>query len=281
MLSVTMTSLKQILLFTEDQLTSSPEVFLVNPIQQQESDLVKKMKDTSGLRCLEQFGKFNRHGLWAKTFSALLIGMGDWYSKRCKLTWKLKGTKSNRMYFQLVPSTLPIEETEYGLLPTTKVGGKEGYETRAKRQGHEKAISHLEAFVGFHTMMLPTPSAMDSNGPKNLRKTTIQGFQKGWMKDMSLTHKAFLGLLPTPAFSDHKGASSIEALQARGRLKEKSDCLVNQFAVNGKSSQLNPQFVMEMMGFPPDWTELPFLNGERIHQSRRECSSASSGISDI
>ena len=27
-------------------------------------------------------------------------------------------------------------------------------------------------------------------------------------------------------------------------------------------SQLNPQFVLEMMGFPTDWTELPFLNGE-------------------
>jgi hypothetical protein len=28
------------------------------------------------------------------------------------------------------------------------------------------------------------------------------------------------------------------------------------------NSQLNPLFVLEMMGFPPDWTELPFLNGE-------------------
>ncbi len=30
----------------------------------------------------------------------------------------------------------------------------------------------------------------------------------------------------------------------------------------GSGFQLNPQFVGEMMGFPPDWTELPFLNGE-------------------
>jgi len=27
--------------------------------------------------------------------------------------------------------------------------------------------------------------------------------------------------------------------------------------------QLNPQFVAEMMGFPEDWTELPFLNGDK------------------
>ena len=31
---------------------------------------------------------------------------------------------------------------------------------------------------------------------------------------------------------------------------------------HGKTSQLNPQFVAEMMGFPTDWTILPFLNGE-------------------
>jgi hypothetical protein len=30
---------------------------------------------------------------------------------------------------------------------------------------------------------------------------------------------------------------------------------------DGKTSQLNPQFVEEMMGFPENWTALPFLNG--------------------
>lgn len=33
-------------------------------------------------------------------------------------------------------------------------------------------------------------------------------------------------------------------------------------SITGQTSQLSPQFVMEMMGFPPDWTLLPFLNGE-------------------
>src|SRR5690554_5868548 len=45
--------------------------------------------------------------------------------------------------------------------------------------------------------------------------------------------------------------------------KRQSDTLAHHFAtIPGKTSQLNPRFVMEMMGFPPDWTELPFLNGE-------------------
>jgi hypothetical protein len=37
----------------------------------------------------------------------------------------------------------------------------------------------------------------------------------------------------------------------------------------GKTSQLSPQFVLEMMGFPTDWTLLPFLNGE-TNQSKQE-----------
>ena len=251
---------KQIFLFTEEKSTSLQEDSHASPTQQQEKGLEKKMTATSGQKCLEQYEKFSRHGSWAKTFSALLIGMEDWSSMRCRLTWKLKGTKYKRMYFQLYPSTLPTEETGFGLLltpstidivpdekrkanriayraksgrqwtpgslteqvfhgilPTPKVGGKEGYETRAKRQGHEKGISHLEAFVQYQ-------------------------------------------MLPTPATRDYKGARSTEALEASGRTEKNS--LPDTFHQPGKTSQLNPQFVLEMMGFPPDWTELPFLNGE-------------------
>jgi hypothetical protein len=112
-----------------------------------------------------------------------------------------------------------------GILPRPKVGGQEGYETRAKRQGHEKAISHLEAFVEFHTM------------------------------------------LPTPATRDYKGARSTEALEKSGRSETNS--LPDAFHQSGLSSQLSPQFVLEMMGFPTDWTLLPFLNGE-TNQSKQE-----------
>ena len=31
----------------------------------------------------------------------------------------------------------------------------------------------------------------------------------------------------------------------------------------GAGSQLNPHFVAEMMGFPLNWTDLPFLSGEK------------------
>lgn len=45
---------------------------------------------------------------------------------------------------------------------------------------------------------------------------------------------------------------------------DRYDIFMNKMKANGfKTSQLNPLFVAEMMGFPPDWTELPFLNGEK------------------
>jgi hypothetical protein len=143
---------------------------LVNHTHPQESDSVKRMRDTSGLRCLEQFGRFNRPGLWAKTFVGLLIGTEGWYSTRCKLIWKLKATKSHRFYFQLVPSTLPTEGTEFGLLPTPLAQAREQksfdkYDQRMERlveKGHKPFTMPLDqmALRG----LLPTPTASDKNG---------------------------------------------------------------------------------------------------------------------
>jgi hypothetical protein len=56
---------------------------------QQESGKAKRMNATCGPKCLEQLEKFSHVGLWAKTFGALLIGTGEWYSTKCRLTWKL------------------------------------------------------------------------------------------------------------------------------------------------------------------------------------------------
>lgn len=48
--------------------------------------------------------------------------------------------------------------------------------------------------------------------------------------------------------------------------KRQSDTLAHHIhGINGepgKTFQLNPLFVAEMMGFPVNWTELPFQNGE-------------------
>jgi hypothetical protein len=133
----------------------------------------------SGKKCLEQFGKFKKVGLWARMFAGLLIQKGDWYSTKCSLMWKLKATKSSRFYFQLVPST----HTEF-CLPTLQ--------------------------------MLPTPQASDWKGSA--------GPSDNWKGDSDL---------------------AVQVHEICG-------------VTRGKTSQLNPLFVEEMMGFPKNWTTLPF-----------------------
>lgn len=69
-------------------------------------------------------------------------------------------------------------------------------------------------------------------------------------------------LLPTPtASSCAKGGCT------RKDPKRQNDtlaCAIHSiFGERGKSSQLNPLFVQEMMGFPYLWTELPFQCGEQ------------------
>ena len=179
------------------KLTSSPEASHVNPTLWQESDWEKTTIDTYGLKCLEQFEKLNRGGLWARTFSELLIGTGDWYSTRCKLIWKVKGTKYNRIYFQLFPLAHRTEETEFGLLPTPMA--------QSRQTTEEQTMKRKEKYGGMK-------------------------------RAMYLENYLVMGMLPTPKNIENP---------------------------TGETFQLSPQFVAEMMGFPKDWTELPFLNGEQ------------------
>ena len=172
---------------TLEELISSREASLVNHFPQAEKDLGPKTNATCGQKCLESFGRFPLVTSWGKTFAGYLIGQGDWYSKRCALTWKMKATKSHRIYFQLQVSALaPTEGIEFGLLQE--------------------------------------------------------------------------GLLPTPRLNDYKGGTSKERTDGVSRRSELNH-LVSQEV--GKSSQLNPLFVEEMMGFPENWTALPFQSGEK------------------
>jgi hypothetical protein len=116
--------------------------------------------------------------------------------------------------------------------------------------------------------MLPTPTSMSMG----MLPTPIAGDWKGQLRSdgtanmlsgkMALLHKQ--GMLPTPTVNEGKNAtfpeSQINRSSLIGELMKTQDI--------GKTSQLNPLFVLEMMGFPPNWTELPFLNGE-TNQSKQ------------
>ena len=192
------------------------------PLQGNEKE--RQMTDTSGRKCLELFGNYNRAGSWARTFSALLIGTGDWYSRRCNLTWKVKGTKCNRMYFQLAPSTPPTDATESGLWPTPNC---------VQRDRTEIAIKHREEGIPLYTRRDKAGTA---------RQFSI------------VDYAVYKGLLPTPRTSDCNSPGE----HGNGG----QDLRTTVASQTGETShKLNPQFVLEMMGFPPNWTELPFLNG--------------------
>lgn len=186
--------------FGADASTCSPEDSPASRSALQASGKVRLMTVTSGRRCCEQFELYDRSGSWAKTFTALLIGREGWYSSKCALTWKMRATPSKRIYFQLVPSTLPTDATECGLLPTIQTQG-----LKICKEGRSYPMN---------LKMLPTLTARDSRASLVDRGKNLLG---------EIIHGA-------------NGCSST-------------------------SSRLNPLFVAEMMGFPPNWTVLPFRDG--------------------
>jgi hypothetical protein len=265
------TSQKQTSLFGEEELTSLQGDFLANPTQPPANASEKRMNATSGQKCLEQFERFNHVGLWAKTFAGLLIGTGEWYSTRCKLTWKLKGTKYSRFWFQLVAKTLPTEGKEFGLLPTVTTKNVTGGAVQVNEKGKRQNKGGTEFSAQLHDLaksgLLPTPTASDATtgsiiGQNDQFVTTKNGTprkvnQNGQNGSVGLGRFAVMGMLPTPKAQEARGNASND----RGKFNL-TDKIAEIYRPDGKTSQLNPRFVAEMMGFPPNWTELPFQSGE-------------------
>ena len=119
--------------------------------------------------------------------------------------------------------------------------------------------------------ILPTPTARSyKNGSKPEDGRTQRKMEQGWT--MELNDLAACNMLPTPTTRDYKGSMSPNGMMRKnGKLR--NDTLSNIPVMigkhcqqrTGKTSQLNPLFVAEMMGFPLMWTVLPFLsqNGGR------------------
>ncbi len=210
---------------TLDELIYLQEGSHANPTHSPESERERRTSATCGPRCCALFENAPRATSWAKTFAALLVGMEGWSSKRCALTWKLKGTPYNRSYFQLAVLAHPTEETASGLLPTpmaqSRETDKEKTLKRKEKYGGMRRAMYLENYLAMG--MLPTPAARDTQGPvKAGKRVTKTGKTQNYGKQ-----------LPN---------------------------IVQDIA--GKGSQLSPLFVEEMMGFPKNWTALPFQSGD-------------------
>ena len=172
-------------------------------------------------------------------------------SKPSVKTLSEKDTPSNRCLFRLVPSERHIEETECGLLPTVQTQWLKMCDKRGKIQFYPRES-------------LPTSMPTDIHHAERVRNLkdvcaeTMASRENGSNRPNGLMDfMDFHGMLPTPTASCRHNGCCKERKDGTSRKSELNHCIAAQI---GKSSQLNPLFVEEMMGFPLMWTTLPFLS---------------------
>ena len=233
-----------------EQLTLFPADSPASPFLLPGSAEARRMTATSGQKCCGLLRNCSPVGLLAR----MLLGSSQWRSTRCYLTWKLAGTPQGRLLFRLVPSVRPIEETGCGLLPTVTASDFKQRGPNSRQQGLPEKIF----------AMLPTPQAADSSigaviGRNDRFILTKNGVprkinQNGQNGSVGLGR--IFRLMCTPTATDWKGGST-RRQRAFQRSSLRSE--VHADFGSGRTSQLNPLFVEEMMGFPTGWISRPFL----------------------
>lgn len=228
---------------------------------------------TSGRRCYERYGRYSPLGSLVKT----LLESRQWWSPAKRLRWdaqtisskrityterkadshskksarilKQQDIQSSRLIFQLAVSEHPTEEKESGLLPTVQTQGLKRCNPKGKTE-----------FLPLD--LLPTPTALDKAGGRINRSPSPGAAQRP-----TLALAARKGLLPTPCAKEAtKYTKTFNPNSQMGKGLTALACseMLPTPAVrkktSGKTSQLNPLYVEEMMGFPLMWTALPFLS---------------------
>ena len=255
-----------------DGSTSSQEVFHASPFPLPAGERVRKTAVTSGLTCSVPFTRSGPVGLLVRT----LVASSRWYSPARRLTWdvsplcserislytvsgrntssrpsavilNVKDIPSSRCLFRLVPSVPRTEGTVSGLLPTPIASDFKVRGPGSQQKGLPEIIRE---------MLLPTPTATEIHHWQRVERWKRQGrtsmheTEDGEKNPNGLTDFLdFHGLLPTLEHIGRKGKNP------------RQGGLPDSFAQTGRSFQLNPLFVAEMMGFPTSWTVLPFLPG--------------------
>ena len=222
-----------------------------SPLVQQESGPGHPTIDISGRRCSESYERLAPPMSWRRTFAASLVGMKGWFSTRCALTWKVKATKSSRLYFLLQASTRRTAGTGSGLLltPTTREEpvDLDKFKARMEKYPNGTTMPNLATQV---QQMLPTPTTSCANNGTAQERPKGQPSRRSELNHL-VAQEMHNGMLPTPAAGDgHKTTSNTH---------QKT---INRLAPVGSGFQLSPQFVAEMMGFPLDWTVSPFQSGD-------------------
>lgn len=255
-----------------DGSTSSQEVSHASPFPLPAGERARRTAVTSGLTCSVPFTRSGPVGLLVRT----LVASSRWYSPARRLTWdvsplcserislytvsgrntssrpsavilSVKDIPSSRCLFRLVPSVPRTEGTVYGLLPTPIASDFKVRGPGSQQKGLPEIIREL---------LLPTPTATEIHHWQRVERWKRQGrtsmheTEDGEKNPNGLTDFLdFHGLLP-----------SLEHIGRKGKNPQQGG-FPDSFAQTGRSFQLNPLFVAEMMGFPTSWTVLPFLPG--------------------
>ena len=255
-----------------DGSTSSQEVSHASPFPLPAGERARRTAVTSGLTCSVPFTRSGPVGLLVRT----LVASSRWYSPARRLMWdvsplcserislytvsgrntssrpsavilSVKDIPSSRCLFRLVPSVPRTEGTVSGLLPTPIASDFKVRGPGSQQKGLPESIRE---------MLLPTPTATEIHHWQRVERWKRQGrtsmheTEDGEKNPNGLTDFLdFHGLLPTLEHIGRKGKNP------------RQGGLPDSFAQTGRSFQLNPLFVAEMMGFPTSWTVLPFLPG--------------------
>lgn len=238
------------------------------------SEKARQMTATSGRRCFAAFEKLPQATSWAKTLTESLLGAAVWYSKQCAMTWKMKATRSQRIAFQLVPRVRRTEGIDGGLLhtpsaqepgvKTERLQTKDGQPAQIGQRAYDKHNGRL-AQVGLsqQLQMLPTPKTQNANSP------AIHG-QGGMYLQTAIA------MLPTLDAAMHK--TGYMGSNRDGKQVNTETAVREATGGANTGLKLQPGFAAWMMGFPEDWTLLPFLAsnntppvaGERNHSKPTE-----------
>jgi hypothetical protein len=137
--------------------------------------------------------------------------------------------------------------------------------------------THRTDEIGFGLLLTPnlvqiaeTPEQYQARQIKRTKEGKNQAPHPNNKYNCLLSQVLYSGMLPTPNSFDWNTAQTKEKYQERKDMQKENGVnlqyslrqMTMDINPTGTTSQLSPQFVLEMMGFPTDWTELPFLNGE-------------------
>ena len=243
--------------------------------------------DISGQKCLDSLKKSNPNSLLGRMCKDLLTSKTAWSSDRCKMTWKVKVSKSNVSLYQLQASVLGTKGSESGLwlTPSTMDISQRSPDAMRKRIEMRKKTGRtsippgslseqvqtgrptkdMREVMDMETMkMYPTPRASGQEDAETLIK------RKGEKAAAQHNLTAHMQMFPTPSAScqldvvappetvkQNSSGWSVTRVGTGTKFGAKLNDVVNKVNQPIKpGGKLNPTFVEFLMGFPENWTKI-------------------------